>query len=618
MTDTRELVAALKAAVDEHTAPGPDLRAALARTDDPALLRRAGKALTDLATGSVDVADELRPVRVAVLATCTIGPYEQLLRATLVGAGLLPTIEPGRYGGFEPALGTAEFGDPDVVSCLLDESYFLPGDWDPTDVTALGEHIGRRLDDLRALLAGATGASSATILLHTLPLPANVRDSVLGWRDRTRLARTWHQLNADILGLAGDNPKIAVVDLVSALGDAAFAARDDRLHRYGDLPFSDGALTVLADEVRRFTQAKAGVSRKVLALDLDNTLWGGVLGEVGAAGVTLGGLYPGNCYTELQRTVARLRAQGVVLVLVSKNDAELVEEALTEHPEVLLRPDAFSATVVNWSAKGGNLAAAAESLGLATGSFVFLDDSAFERGQVEDELPGIAVLSAEGDPAHLVRTLLRHGWFDVPELTGTDRERPAMYRARSRRTDFSGGFGSSEDYLRALEIELTIEPATRFTVPRIAQLAARTNQFNLTGVRYDEAATTEMSDSPDHLVASFAVRDRFGDEGIIGAVWVDRTRDTWRVGNLVLSCRVLGRGVETAIADWLVRQARAEGVSTVEGRFTASRRNDVAADFWPQAGFHATDDEGVYQLGTADESVRPDWITVHERSEVLA
>jgi FkbH-like protein len=612
MTDTRELVDALKKAVDTNSAPGPDILAALARTDDPAVLRRAGKALAKLET------DDLRAVRVAVLATCTIGPYEQLLRATLVGAGLLPTIEPGRYGMFEMALGSAEFGDPDVVSCLLDESYFLPDDWDPTDVDALGEHIGQRLDDLRGLLTSATGSSPATILLHTLPLPSHVRDSVISWRERTRLARTWHQLNADILGLAEENPQVGVVDLVSVLGDGVFAARDDRLHRYGDLPFSDGALVAMADEVRRFVQAKAGVSRKVLALDLDNTLWGGVLGEVGAEGVELGGLYPGNCYTELQRTVARLRAQGVVLVLTSKNDAELVEQTLTEHPEVLLRPDAFSATVVNWSAKAGNLAAAAESLGLATNSFVFIDDSEFERGQVEDELPDVAVLAADGDPAHLVRTLLRHGWFDVPELTGTDRKRPEMYRARSERTDFSSGFGSSEDYLRALEIELTAEPATKFTVPRIAQLAARTNQFNLTGVRYDEAATTEMSDAEDHLVASFSVRDRFGDEGVIGAVWVDCGQDTWRVGNLVLSCRVLGRGVETAIADWLVRQARSAGADTVEGRFTPSDRNSVAADFWSKAGFHATDTEGVFHLGASDESTCPDWITVHERSEVPA
>src|ERR1700712_4646260 len=152
--EDKELIDALRVAVKENTAPGPELRAALARIDDPAVLRRAGKALSGLSTDD----DGLRPVRVAVLATCTIGPYEQLLQAELVAAGMLPRVEPGRYGMFEMSLGTAEFaqeGDPDVVSCLLDESYFLPDEWDPADVTGLGEHVSARLDDLRGLLDAA-------------------------------------------------------------------------------------------------------------------------------------------------------------------------------------------------------------------------------------------------------------------------------------------------------------------------------------------------------------------------------------------------------------------------------------------------------------------------------
>jgi len=614
--DGKELINALRDAVKENTAPGPELRAALAKIDDPAVLRRAGKALSGL---SVDDS-ELRPVRVAVLATCTIGPYEQFLVADLVAAGMLPRIEPGRYGMFEMALGTAEFaqeGDPDVVSCLIDESYFLPDEWDPADVTGLGEHVSARLNDLRGLLEAAKSKSSATILLHTLPLPSAVRDSVISWRERTRLARIWHRLNADLLGLAEEDSQLAVVDLVSVLGDAAFAARDDRLHRFGDLPFSDGALAAMASEARRFIQAKTGLSRKVLALDLDNTLWGGVVGEVGAQGLELGGLYPGNCYSEFQRVVSRLRDQGVILVLASKNDADLVDKTLTEHPEVVLRPEAFSAKVVNWSAKAANLSSAADSLGLSTGSFVFVDDSPFERGHVEEELPEIAVLSAEGDPAHLVRTLVRQGWFDVLELTGTDRSRPELYRSRTQRSDFSSDFGSSEDYLRALEIELTPAPATEFTVARIAQLAGRTNQFNLTGVRFDEKATAEMSDDPGHLVASFSVRDRFGDEGVIGAVWVDRETDIWRVRNLVVSCRVLGRGVETAIAHWLVTRARDAGAKTVEGRFTPSPKNKVAADFWTRAGFHPDGTEGIFVLDADGETSCPDWISIREGSEVL-
>lgn len=616
MSDVRELLDVLRTAVDAGEPPDLASRALLSEVDDPAVLRKAGKILAAMPVDD----GELRPVRVAVLGTATLGPYEALLRAVLVAAGAAPVIQAGEYGRFELALASAELtgetteqDKPDVVSCVLDDAYFVPDDWDADDVDGLCRHLRDRFETLRGLLASAIAAGPASFVLHTVPLPAQLRDSLIGWRDRARLARAWYALNAGLCGLADEYPQIAVADLVGALGDAGVRARDDRLYRYGDLPYTDAALLVLAQQVRRFVQARLGLSRKVLALDLDDTLWGGVLGEVGPGGVQLGGLYPGNCYLELQRTAVRLHAQGVVLVLVSKNDAEPVERALAEHPEMLLRGEAFSATAVNWAPKAGNLRAAAATLGLSTGAFVLLDDSPFERGHVRAELPEVAVLASDGDPAHLVRTLLAHGWFDVPELTRTDRERPKLYRTKALRSEFEGGFGSSEEYLRALELELTAEPANEFSVGRLAQLAARTNQFNLTGRRFDEARTTEMAADPDHLVAGFSTRDRFGDDGIVGAAWMRREDGTWHVDNLVLSCRVLGRGVELAIAGWLARRARAAGARTVEAEFVPSPKNAVAADFWTRAGFRDTG-SGHFRLDPGAEVPEPDWIAVHDAS----
>ncbi|MQY06465.1 HAD-IIIC family phosphatase [Actinomadura macrotermitis] len=602
--DTDTILSELRAAVADGGVPDARVRGRLAALSDPQAVRRAGKVLARMPEGG-----DLRPARIAVLGTATPGSYEAMLRVQLVAAGVRPGIEVADYGAFEMTLAGRSLADADVVSCVLDDGYFLGDDWSAADVDGLIEHFQARLGGLRELLLANAEAGSATFVLHTVPLPARVRDSVIGWRDRARLSRAWHELNAGLLGLA-EHPRIAVTDLVGLLADAGVAARDDRLYRFGDMPYTDGALLVLAKEVRRFVQGRLGLSRKVLALDLDNTLWGGVIGEVGAAGVELGGLYPGNCYQELQRTAARLREQGVVLVLLSKNDADAVEEALAEHPEMVLRADAFSARVVNWAPKVDNLKAAAEALNLSPGSFVFLDDSAFERGHVTDELPEVVALDSGGDPAHIERTLLAHGWFDVPELTGTDRDRPKLYRDRVLREDFASGFGSSEDYLAALEIEVTAEPAGEYSVPRIAQLAARTNQFNLTGRRFDAAETTRMAEDAGHLVASFAVKDRFGDEGVIGAAWVECGAERWRVLNLVLSCRVLGRGVELAIADWIVGRAREAGARVVEGEFEPSPKNRVSADFWERAGFEAAGD-GVFTVDVGNAVERPKWITLN-------
>lgn len=619
MSESDNPAAALRAAVRERRMPGHRTRRALLESGDPALARQAGRILKDLAVDG----ERPREVDVAVLATCTVGPFEPLLRAQLVGAGLLPALRSADYGTFGMSLATGSFtrdGDPGLVAVLLDAGYFLPGDFGAAEPDVLEKYVDARLEELRGLLAGALKHTAATVVVHTVPLPAQVRNGIISVRARARVARSWYRLNAGLLALAEEHDQVVAVDLVGELAEAPVQACDVRLHRYGDLPYSDEALLLLAGLVRRVAQARAGLSRKVLALDLDNTLWGGVLGEAGPQGVQAGGLYPGNCYTELQRTVAGLREQGVVLVLASKNDRDQVEKVLTEHPDVLLRPEAFSVRMVDWSAKAGNLRRAAEALSLSTESFVFMDDSDFERAQVGDELPEVAVVSAAGDPAHLVDSLLRHGWFDVMALTDTDRKRPELYRNRALRGDFSSGFDSSEDFLRALDLKVEVTPATEYTISRISQLAARTNQFNLTGIRYDEAATRRMSEDAGHLVLSVSVADRFGDEGIVGALWVERTDEVWRVLNLVLSCRVLSRGVERAAVGRLADLAVRAGARTVEGHYRPSDRNGVAADFWTGAGFTpaASPQETETRVFTRDaataKGIAPEWIALNERN----
>jgi FkbH-like protein len=244
---------------------------------------------------------------------------------------------------------------------------------------------------------------------------------------------------------------------------------------------------------------------------------------------------------------------------------------------------------------------------------VFMDDSPFERGLVGAELPGVALVAADGDPAYLVGSLLRRGWFDVPDLTDADRQRPELYRSRATREEFSGGFESAEAYLSALNIQLTAAPVTEYTAGRVAQLAARTNQFNLTGVRFDEAQTMAMRSDPGHLVASFAVADRFGSEGIVGAVWVERNDPVWHVLNLVLSCRVLGRGVETAMVAWLARQGRTGGAAVLEGRYVPSAKNGAAAGFWERAGFSPAAETGTHTLDlTVDGDLAPAWISIRD------
>ena len=455
------------------------------------------------------------------------------------------------------------------------------------------------------------------MVLHTLPLPVEVRESFVSWRARAALSAAWCRLNADLLGLAAEYRQVLVVDLVSALAEQPFPARDARLHRYADLPYTDGALHVLARQVARVVQARMGLSRKVLALDLDNTLWGGVLGEVGATGVELGGLYPGSCYLNLQRSARRLREQGVILVLASKNDAAVVEDALGNHPEMLLRSEAFSVTAVNWSPKADNLRQAAESLSLSTGSFVFMDDSPFERGQVASELPEVALVAADGDPAHLVHSLLAPGWFDVLDLTETDRERPALYRTRALRTEFEGSFGTSEDYLQALQHQ----PRGRAGQPVRGGPGGADGrphqpvQPHRHPLRRGTARPRWPSD-PEHLVRLAVglgpLRRRGRGRGALGGV---RQHDLAGAEHgAQLPGAQPGHRAGRASTGWPGGPAR-PAPRTLQGSFVPSAKNGAAAGFWQARRVLPRPTPTALSPSTCatDGIRRPAWITQPDR-----
>ncbi|MBZ5790686.1 HAD-IIIC family phosphatase [Burkholderia contaminans] len=616
MNVSTDWMAALRDAAMRGEPPDAPTRAALLGVTDALRAIAAGKLVAGLPAGG----PRPKTIDVTVLANCTTGNYPHLLAARLAGIGVQARVHVNPYGGFEMALATGRLdgSDPDLVTCLIDEAYFMPEDWNPADADGLAAHLASRADTLRAQVLALTDASRATFVLHTLPLPDTLRNSVISWRARTALSRAWCLVNAAILGLAEDSERVAVIDLVSLLANAAKPLRDARLMHYGHLSFSDDALLLHANEVRRYVQARLGLSRKGLGLDLDNTLWGGVVGELGAERIELGRLYPGSGYRALQTAAARLRSQGVVLALLSKNDAALVDDVLASHPEMVLRPGDFSASAVNWAPKSQGLHAIGETLDLAPDAFVFMDDSAFERGEVAAQWPEVALVAADCDPALLADTLLGGGWFDSLALTDTDRNRPALYRARSDRQQYSNGFASRDDYLHALGIQLVPKAAERFTIARIAQLAARTNQFNLTGERHDDAQLEQMANDPGHFVYSFSARDRFGDDGIVGAVWGTRDASAWRVTNFVLSCRVLGRSIEVAIVGWLATRAREAGARTLEGRYVASPRNAVAAELWPTCGFAPSRDDCFALPLSGAFAPTPAWIHILSDHEVSA
>ncbi|CAM5644659.1 HAD-IIIC family phosphatase [Streptomyces atroolivaceus] len=473
---------------------------------------------------------------------------------------------------------------PDAVVCLLDASVVfdeVPVPWEPEDVRRIFDEKLTLLDGLATSFAGA---GQGTLVFNTLPLPREWTAQLIGVRDRARLGAVWREANARLLRLMDRHPALTVLDFDPLLG-ADLPLRDDRLGVYTHTEFSPEAHAAYARDVAHLLRAATGRAKKCLVLDLDNTVWGGILGDDGIEGIEVAGSYRGEAFRRLQRTARQVASQGVLLAAVSKNDLDPVREVLRSHPDMTLREDDFVRVVANWRPKHDNLRELAAELNLGVDSFVFADDSPYECGLVVRELPDVAVVALDEEPALHVEKLLRDGWFDVRDITVDDLKRPERYREELDRKDFLHGFSSLDDYLRELDVQVRFADASPAELARVSQLTLRTNQFNLTTERLQQSEVAERAAAPGSLVLTIRSGDRFGDNGVVGAVLAHREGDELVIDNFLLSCRVFARGIEQACLSAVLGHARDQGLRSVRAGYRPSAKNGKVQDFYPGNGF---------------------------------
>lgn len=343
-----------------------------------------------------------RPLRVAVVPSFTADNVLPLLRVGLLAAGIAPTFHLTAPDQQLMALGRPgspldDFA-PDLTLCLAHEDVFLPRDWDPTDLAGLAAAVDERAGRYTAAVASFAGRTTGSVLLHTVPLPSAWPRTVTSHRSRAGIGRLWRELNLRLLDLAERTASVDALDLETLLADCPSRLRDERLFRFASMAWAPAVERLYAQEAAGYGRALAGLGKKCLVLDLDNTLWGGVLGDDGPENIEIGPMYPGNAYAAVQRTALALRRQGVLLAVASKNDPGLVERVLGEHPELVLRRDDFVSVHANWDAKDGSIRAIADELNIGLDSMVFLDDSPFECDLVRGSLPQVEVVRAAGTP----------------------------------------------------------------------------------------------------------------------------------------------------------------------------------------------------------------------------
>jgi FkbH-like protein len=448
-------------------------------------------------------------------------------------------------------------GQVDVVLFALDP-YMLGLATPRLNADDGAKAVDSAISMMKSLSEGARHVIGAACALTTLAPPA---DSLFGDLDgRTPGTARWmielynQRLAAEVLG-PGDL-LIDVAALASSVGLANW--HDARVWHSGKLPFALEFTPIYADHVCRALGAFRGKSRKCLVLDLDNTLWGGVIGDDGLEGIKIGqGSAAGEAHAAIQSYALSLRERGIVLAVCSKNEEANARLPFKEHPEMLLKEEHFAVFVANWSDKAGNLRNIAATLNIGIDALVFLDDNPAERAIVRQTLPEVAVPEVGDDPATYVGAVARAGWFEATAFSDDDRKRAEYYSANSARLTAQQSITNMEDYLKSLDMVAAIGPFDEVSRARISQLVNKSNQFNLTTRRYNEAEVAAFQADPQKFTVQARLADRFGDNGMISVIIFDIAPDVWSCDTWLMSCRVLGRRMEEAVLAYVAKAAPA-------------------------------------------------------------
>jgi FkbH-like protein len=566
----------------------------------------------------------LIPLKLGILANGTIDLAINALSVAAARHGILLECITADYGTFiqeslDPA-SRMNVARCDVVLVALDYRAFpfVPSPGDTAAAAATVEEAIRLLNRIRAGIS----ASGAVCILQTLAPPAEV---LFGSLDRS-LPGTLRQLIDAFnrrLAAARDGTSDTLFD-VAAIAETVGLAN---WHSPGQwnlakLPFADGCVPLYADHVGRLLAAMRGKARRCLVLDLDNTLWGGIVGDDGLHGIALAeGDAVGEAYRSVQCLALALRERGIVLAVSSKNTDEVARRVFREHPEMLIREEHIAVFQANWDDKATNIKAIADTLALGLESMVFLDDNPVERGLVREILPQVAVPELPGDPALYARTLAAAGYFEATIFSQEDRRRATYYEGNAHRANLQEQAGDVDAYLASLEMEITFAPFDRTGRARIAQLINKSNQFNLTTRRYSEADVAAFETDPMCTTLQVRLADRFGDNGMISVI-ICRTRSeaTWEIDTWLMSCRVLGRRAEQMVLRELLRQASGIGIRTLIGIYRPTERNALVRDHYAKLGFTQikVEDGGITRWALdATTEIEPAPMRVHHASPGL-
>ncbi|MBN1231278.1 MAG: HAD family hydrolase [Anaerolineales bacterium] len=589
-------------------------------TSDAALIRNSYKKLKNIAVDNDVVSilfQDRKSCRFGIVRSFTLEPLRPLFEARLIAAGFDPEVYIGDFKTYaqdliNPNSQLCQY-KPDIVLLAVRLTDVLPDLWDGCESES---SLDQYIQDLSNWISVFRQNSPASMIIQGFEFPPFMSEGIFDQQNPTGQYNQIHSLNQRIKTLIQDQTGVYFMDYASLVYRHGYENWFDQKKWLSiSMPIKAAYHLDYVDEVMRFVIPLMGKKSKALVLDLDNTLWGGVIGEDGIEGIKLGHEYPGILFVEFQKSLLKIRERGILLTVCSKNNLEDALEVFDSHPWMVLKQDHLSAMRINWQDKSSNLREIAAELNIGLDSLVFVDDNPAERDLVRDQLPEVQVLELPEDPANYIRVLLSLPFLERPSLSDEDRKRNEFYTQQKDRTQLQSSSGSLEDFYHSLEQVVEMELLNSMNLARIAQLTQKTNQFNMTTKRYSEQDIDAFGKDPHVEVYAAKVNDRFGDNGIVGVVILKKNGKKAVIDTFLLSCRVIGRTVETAILAFIVQQAYQSGIVELCGDFIPTKKNKPAAEVYSHHGFRLISDDlenHTWRLEIKDggEIKVPDWIHV--------
>ena len=405
------------------------------------------------------------------------------------------------------------------------------------------------------------------------------------------------ELNKSLRNISKTHNSVYVYDFnqfVSKYGEKNVF--DYRQFYVGDIQITFNFIPYLANDLMGYIKPFSSKNKKCIVLDLDNTLWGGIIGEDGFDGIELGHTSNGKAFVDFQKHLLSLWHQGIILAINSKNNYDDAMKVIQEHPNMILREKNFASIQINWNDKAQNLNQIASEINIGTNSMVFFDDDKINQERIKQEFPEVLTIELPKDSSQYSSILKEINDFNVLQRTDEDAKRGEMYAQQRERNELKQSISNIDDFLKQLNIQVKIKKSNEFLIPRISQLTLKTNQFNLTTKRYHEEEIREFTNNKNYEVGCAQVEDKFGDNGITGVYIVDKNEKNWIIDTFLLSCRIMGRGIEDAILSQILKDAKQNGVEEVRAKFIPTEKNKPSENFLSDFGFKKQENFWIYKL----------------------